>query len=489
MELTKDLSRILNIGISLMNETDYHRLMDRLLLASMEITNCDAGCVYAATQDGLRAIVLKNNTTGFYKGAQGDRIPLLLLPYDKNTACIQSAKSKVVCNIPDIYQCPQFTYHQELTEDAITSYHTKSVLTIPLFSHEDETLGVLKLSNAKAEDGTLIPFDSKYEPVLCSLAAQASATLANMKHLEEMKLLLHSLVRVFTTAIDERSPYNTNHTMKVANYAELLMEFSNELHEKGEDTEWYSDERKEEVIMAALVHDIGKLTTPTGVMNKSTRLGHQGLEPILRRFELIEAKLTIDWLENKLTREEYQDRVAELEEAEILIKDANKASFLEDVDIQRIDTLGKCVYYERNGNKIEYLTASERQNLSIRKGTLSAFERSIMQNHVIMTSKMLDQIHFGKSYQNVPKLASAHHEFLDGSGYPNHLRGEDMPRDARILVVMDIFDSLISMDRPYKDPMAMEEALGLLSNMAEQGKIDTDIVHLLIRAVEDGKLF
>ena len=170
MELTNDLSRILNIGITLMEETDYHKLMNQLLLASMDITNCDAGCIYAATAEGLLAVVLKNNTTGFYKGAEGERIPLLHLPYDKNTACVHSAVDKVVCNISDISQCTQYTYHQELTEDSITGYHTQSVLTVPLVSHENESLGVLKLSNAKAANGEVIPFEAKYEMILSSLA-------------------------------------------------------------------------------------------------------------------------------------------------------------------------------------------------------------------------------------------------------------------------------------------------------------------------------
>ena len=74
--------------------------------------------------------------------------------------------------------------------------------------------------------------------------------------------------------------------------------------------------------------------------------------------------------------------------------------------------------------------------------------------------------------------ASAHHELIDGSGYPDGLKESDIPFEVRVLTVLDIFDALTARDRPYKPPMPVEGALLVLWEMADEGKLDMDIVRL-----------
>jgi HD-GYP domain-containing protein (c-di-GMP phosphodiesterase class II) len=99
-----------------------------------------------------------------------------------------------------------------------------------------------------------------------------------------------------------------------------------------------------------------------------------------------------------------------------------------------------------------------------------------MENHVVMTEKILDKVHFNKNYAMVPKWAAKHHEFLNGTGYPNQLMGEDLDLESRILTISDIFDALTARDRPYKKPMPKQNAIQVLKNMAEEGKLDIQLV-------------
>ena len=83
---------------------------------------------------------------------------------------------------------------------------------------------------------------------------------------------------------------------------------------------------------------------------------------------------------------------------------------------------------------------------------------------------------FVGEYKKVPEWASEHHECLDGSGYPDGLKGNEIPWEARLLSVIDIFDALTADDRPYKPPMTPEKAFGILKDLAEHGKLDKEIV-------------
>jgi HD-GYP domain-containing protein (c-di-GMP phosphodiesterase class II) len=101
-----------------------------------------------------------------------------------------------------------------------------------------------------------------------------------------------------------------------------------------------------------------------------------------------------------------------------------------------------------------------------------------MQSHVTYTYRMLQKMHFEGIYKNVPGWAGGHHELLDGTGYPNHLTAKDIPKEVRFLTIIDVYDALTADDRPYKPPMPPEKAFGILDSMAEEGKIDKEILQM-----------
>ncbi len=81
-------------------------------------------------------------------------------------------------------------------------------------------------------------------------------------------------------------------------------------------------------------------------------------------------------------------------------------------------------------------------------------------------------------------IVELHHETLDGSGYPHGLSGDEIPLEARIVSVADIFDALTS-ERPYKEPWSVSEAFDELDRMAAAGRIDATCVGALRRAPDE----
>ncbi|MDF2822044.1 MAG: metal dependent phosphohydrolase [Clostridiales bacterium] len=280
------------------------------------------------------------------------------------------------------------------------------------------------------------------------------------------------------TAIDEKTPYNANHTRNVSKNIDEFLTFLNKQYNNGEFEEYFDDNRKEQLILAAQLHDIGKIVIPLKIMNKSTRLGSK-YEVIASRFELLRAYIKIDFLEGNLSKKQYEESIQYLDHSIKEIIEINTISILEDSHIHVVESLSTKSYRKKDGTCIKYLEEEEKDCLLIQKGTLTISERKIMENHVVVTSKLLEEIHFNKSYVNVPTWARSHHEYLDGSGYPDKLEAKDLPTDVRILVIMDIFESLTSKDRPYKDPIPVQEAFDILNEMVVDGKLDGKLIKQL----------
>ena len=93
-------------------------------------------------------------------------------------------------------------------------------------------------------------------------------------------------------------------------------------------------------------------------------------------------------------------------------------------------------------------------------------------------------MNFDDHYKNVRTWASRHHEFLNGTGYPNGLFEADIPFEVRLLTIADVFDALTSDDRPYKKPHSKESAFQILSRMAEDGQIDHAVLEEFRLSVE-----
>ena len=122
----------------------------------------------------------------------------------------------------------------------------------------------------------------------------------------------------------------------------------------------------------------------------------------------------------------------------------------------------------------------ELYNLKTKAGTLSHEERYKVQEHIIMTIKMLEQLPFPENLKNVPLYAGAHHETLIGTGYPKQLTKEQMPIPSRVMAIVDVFEALTASDRPYKEPKKLSQSISILSSMAEKQHLDKDLFKLFL---------
>jgi HD-GYP domain-containing protein (c-di-GMP phosphodiesterase class II) len=119
--------------------------------------------------------------------------------------------------------------------------------------------------------------------------------------------------------------------------------------------------------------------------------------------------------------------------------------------------------------------------LNVTRGNLSPLEIEEIRRHVEYSLAILRNISFTEDLENIPKYAAAHHEYLNGTGYPKGLKGEEIPLQSRILCIADIYDALTAPDRPYKKAMPLEKTLKILQDEAACGKLDGDLVDLFVR--------
>ena len=472
-----DINKILDVGIALSKEKDRIKLLDMILDIGMEISNCDGGTLYVRSGDSLQFKVMKTISMGVDKGKNGEVIELPPVPIKEENICAYTLIHKKVLNIKDVYTSKEFDFSGPLRYDSVTGYRTRSMLTIPLLNQEDEAVGVLQLLNAMDEKGNVVAFDEGLEHVILALASQAAIAVSNIRYLEEIKDQMWSFTEAMAEAIDSRTPYNANHVRNVAVYAGKIADYINSLREQGKETEYFDANRREQLVLSALLHDLGKMVIPTKVMNKATKLEDK-LEDIEKRFECFLLKYKVRYLEGGITEEEFEHREAQIKEVWQLVQEVNASGFLPD-EIR--ETLMKAfeLEYQDGEEKIPYFTKEEQEALLIRKGTLTEAERIIMESHVEVTERILSKVHFHGNFSDAARFAVEHHECLNGMGYPKKLTGNQLALESRILAVADICDALLATDRPYKKPLPREKAFAILYDMAEFGRIDKKIVEYL----------
>lgn len=475
MKLTeKQYEEVLEMGILLTIEKNHDCLFELIMENAMTITNCDGGTLYLYENNELHFKIMKTVSLGICKGGNGETINMPPVPLKEENVCAYSAIHEEIVNVADVYHSDKFDFSGPRRYDAMTGYRTKSMLVIPLKNHEGQLIGVLQLINAMA-DGEVVPFDCGYEKVVMSLASQASISISNLRYLGEFKDMMYSYAETMATIIDERTPYNGNHTKNVTQYAVGFASYLNQEHKAGRYEGYFDENRKEQLMLAASLHDIGKMSIPLEIMNKSTKLGNL-FQGIMDRYQLLRCYFKIDYYEQRISLDEYEEKCNYMKRAEELVENVNTLPNLPEELEPQIRELANLIYEEHGGKKIPYLTEEEADCLLIKRGTLTKKEREIMENHVVITHNILSKINFSTHYSNVPTWAGAHHEFLDGSGYPNHLTAEELPVEVRILSLADIFEALVARDRPYKKPMPVEKALEILTSMAAEGKLDQKLV-------------
>ena len=160
------------------------------------------------------------------------------------------------------------------------------------------------------------------------------------------------------------------------------------------------------------------------------------------------------------------------------LKLLNDPSLSESESVEFLEEIAAYKYIDREGESVGLLTSKEIDALSIRYGTLTHQERKEIEMHVVYTKKFLEELPWPKELAQIPLIAGAHHEKLDGSGYPEGLASHEIPLPTKVMTVCDIFDAVTAFDRPYREAISKEKAIEILYAEADRGYLDHSIVEI-----------
>jgi len=509
--LFRHMKKLTRIGVALSVEKDINKLLEMIVDEARDLTHADAGTLYILDREKrcLTFQIMQNDSMdtrlGGTSGVEIDMpdVPLFTEDGEPNHANVSSyvALTGETVNISDVYEAEGFDFTGPRNYDAATGYRSKSMLVMALQNHENDIIGVLQLLNAQdVKSDAVIAFSSEYVDLIASLASQAAVALTNTQLIQDLTNLFYSFIKSIAMAIDEKSPYTGGHINRVVFISMLIAEKINASREGHFKEFEFTKDEMEELMMAAWMHDVGKITTPEYVVDKATKLQtiFDRLNIVESRFKNIGKSIEIDCLKQKLDIQEQSPgnasaALAEIDrkmtaEIETLEKDlevvrrANEpGEFVDEARIEEIHRIARKVYLEDEKER-PYLTDDEVENLCISKGTLTIDERKVIENHASMTLKILNELTFPQKFSRVPEFAAGHHEKLDGSGYPRNLKGKELALQTRILAVADVFEALTAKDRPYKAPMKLSQAVKILCFMVKDHHIDPAIYDLVLES-------
>jgi len=508
---TRQLNELTKIGVALSGTRNLDNLLEMILDKARAFTNADGGSLTLIDDDETilyYSIVHNESMDTRLGGASGgpvdkkifEDIPLYIdgKPNSTKVSAYVATSGKMV-NIPDVYEVEGFDFQGPRKFDMATDYRTMSMMVIPMRNHLNEIIGVLQLINAQDFiTGETIPFAQEYELLTESLASQAAVALTNARLINDMEELFESFIKTIASAIDEKSSYTGGHIERVAILTmDIAYHINSATTGKYADTH-FTDNELEELRLAAWLHDTGKITTPEYVVDKRTKLEtiFDREEVVHLRFELAKANIKMKAAEASAGQEhhnllkaevrriraEAQKELKQLDNDLAFIVGSNFTSeFVPDEKIERLKEIAKQKVEISDGSE-PILTENELYNLCIRKGNLTPEERNVINNHAVMTYKLLSQMPFPKRLKNVAFLAGAHHENLNGKGYPNGLKGDQIPLQARILKLADGFEALTSKDRPYQHgkPRKLSGAVKILGFAVKDTELDPDLVQFFL---------
>ena len=500
-----------SIGVALSAQRDIDKLLDLILKKSREITAADAGSLYlvergkdedSSPDDRLR-----------FKLAQNDSVVVAFeestMPLSDTSIAGHAALSGRSVNVADAYHLPSGSpFKISRSFDEKSGYRTKSMLVVPMRDHLGKVIGVVQLINKKRDasmvlhpvglvDEFVIPFTSVDEELVTSLASQAAVALENTRLIQDIKSLFDSFVRAAVTAIEKRDPTTSGHSARVADLTvELAEQVDASITGRFREVTFTRDQIQE-LRYASLLHDFGKVAVKEKVLVKGKKLYVGELLVVRQRFAYVKRTLEAEHLRAKLEQvlsgraspdllremdAAYEQRQEEIDQIVKMVLHANEPSILEEESFRALMDLPSRTFQDVDGNRQPFLTPNEVQALQIRRGSLSAQEREEIERHVTHTFEFLSEIPWTGEFRRVPEIAHAHHEKLDGSGYPRKLTAKDIPVQSRMMTIADIYDALVAWDRPYKKSVPVERALDILGEEARHGKLDVDLLAVFIEA-------
>jgi HD-GYP domain-containing protein (c-di-GMP phosphodiesterase class II) len=509
---SQDLHELNNIGVALSAQRDISKLLELILAKSRAITASDAGTLYLVVRG-------KDQDSGNclrFELAQNDSVPVAFeqrtVPLDESSIAGYVALSGQIVNLADAYQLPPdapFTISRSWDERS--GYRTKSMLVVPMRDHQGTVIGVVQLINKKRDARTVlrpvalveeavVPFTSIDEELVSSLASQAAVAFENTRLIQDIRNLFDSFVRASVFAVESRDPTTSGHSERVATLTVALAEKVDAVDTPPFRQISFTRDQLQEIRYASLLHDFGKVGVREKVLIKGKKLYVGELLLLRQRFSYIKRTLEAEHLRAKLDQvmasqaspellsqmdRAHDKGLEEIEQILRMVLQANEPTILEEESFRALMDLPNRTYTDGDGNRQPFLSMDEVSALSIRKGSLSEKERREIESHVTHTYQFLSKIPWTTEFRHVPEIAYAHHEKMDGTGYPRKLAATDIPVQSRMMTISDIFDALVAWDRPYKKSVPVERALDILRDEARSGKLDM----LLLDVFVDAKVY
>jgi HD-GYP domain-containing protein (c-di-GMP phosphodiesterase class II) len=505
-----ELTELADIGVLLTTEKNLTTLLDLILTQARRVTQSDAGSLYIVETDEL------GNRRLRFKLSHNDSRPDIpfvefTIPIDHSSLAGYAATEGDALVIEDVYMLPpDVAYSFNRSFDERYGYRTKSMLVIPMQNHHGEVIGVLQLINRKRDVGATLatPEDAlrqiiAYSPhtmkIVRALAGQAAVSIENSQLYEAIERLFEGFVKAAVHAIEQRDPTTSGHSERVAVRTVALAEVVDRIQEGPYRLVGFSPEQVRELRYAGLLHDFGKVGVREQVLVKAKKLYESELVLIRQRHAFIRRGADLafereraDYLEQQ-GRKGYEAFLRELkarQEAAVetadrflrVVLSSNEPTVLAEGEFAQLGEFAAMEYLDIEGNPQPYLTAPEQKHLSIRKGSLDDRERLEIESHVNHTFEFLRKIPWTGGLARVPEIAQAHHEKLDGTGYPRKVRGEAIPLQTRMMTIADIFDALTAQDRPYKRALPPTRALDIMGDEVKLGQLDAELFRIFIEA-------
>jgi HD-GYP domain-containing protein (c-di-GMP phosphodiesterase class II) len=504
----QEMEELNRIGVALSARQDLESLLTLILQKVREITGADAGSLYLVEEkDGQRQLRFKltqNDSRQF-------RFTEFTLPITETSMAGYVALHGQPLNLPDAYAIPRRQpYHFNASYDQDSGYRTRSVLTLPMKNAKGEVTGVLQLINCKRDRQVRLesdadisrhvhPFPEHAVRLAMSLASQAAVAYENRKLYEDIERLFEGFVKAAVLAIEQRDPTTSGHSSRVSTLTVGLAETVGRAEVGPYAGTRFSREEMKEIRYAALLHDFGKVGVREEVLVKAKKLYPAQLDVVQQRFDYVrkelEARITRQKLQLLLERgreraqeafarldEECRRGLEELDDYFQFIASVNEPTVMPEGEFSRLREIARKTFVDPRGVQQNLLEPDEVRYLSIPKGSLDDGERKQIESHVIHTFEFLKQIPWTKEIQRIPQIARAHHELLDGTGYPYRLRGDEIPLPAKMMTICDIFDALTASDRPYKRAVPAERALDILNGAVRESQLDPVLFQFFLDA-------
>jgi HD-GYP domain-containing protein (c-di-GMP phosphodiesterase class II) len=517
IERAELIEKLLAIGTALSSPQDLEELLTLILAKSREITWSDAGSVYLIDRTDTPRLV--------FKIAQNASNPAMsfrefAMPLTVNSLAGYVALSGHILNLPDAYDLPQdVPYQLDQSFDRTINYRTRSVLVMPMQNQTGDTIGVLQLINRKTDPAAVItpdnvrqvtqPFSDLETRIVRSLASQAAISIERNHLQESIEQLFEGFVRASVQIIETRDPCTSGHSERVAALTVQLSQEVNDTQQGEFAAIRFSARQIQEIRYAALLHDFGKVGVPEAVLVKAKKLYPLQLEVIRNRFALVRRTLELQCSQAKYQYllkyplhllqhsqpqagsnhcafcqqlqaldTELATQLKQLETYWDILQQANEPRIEHQEPTRNLEELAEFTYQDLDGTLQPLLTAEEMERLMIRRGNLTELERRAIQSHVTHTYEFLKQIPWTKDLREVPTIAYSHHEKIDGSGYPQGLKRDEIPMQSQIMAIADIYDALTAGDRPYKPGLTPASALKILRQEAAHHKLNPELVEL-----------